>query len=193
MNPQQPSSPGQTPTPAIHNPLEAMQKDEQVICEIKRHPIGLVGPYLMGGLSVLAIVGITIFGLPFIPDGTGQYSLKFWSTIIALLLVALALLYTYVATRIYSANRWIVTSDSVTQVNQVGLFGNQSSQLPLSSLEDITVNQYGILAHTFNYGTLVAQTAGEHSKFSFSYCPDPNKYAQLILNTRENMKSGSSE
>jgi len=181
MNPNQPSN--QTPIEP-YNPLSVMQPGEQVLCEIKRHPIGLLATYVVCGLLILLILGGTLFGLPFL-GSDGPTDLRFWSVVSAALLSALVLLYAYIATRIYNSNRWIVTTDSVTQVGQSGLFANQSSQLPMENLEDITVNQRGVLAHIFGYGTLRAQTAGEEGKFSFQFCPEPNKYAQIVLGARE--------
>jgi hypothetical protein len=70
-------------------------------------------------------------------------------------------------------------------VQQTALFNKQSSQLSLGNLEDVTVEQNGILTHMFNYGVIKAETAGERSKFTFRYCPNPNLYAQQILNARE--------
>src|SRR6202011_6093270 len=89
------------------------------------------------------------------------------------------------ATRIYWGNSWIVTSDSVTQVSQTSLFKRQSSQLSLIHLEDVTAEQNGVLAHMFNYGLLRVETAGERSKFTFTFCPNPNFYAREILAARE--------
>jgi hypothetical protein len=37
----------------------------------------------------------------------------------------------------------------------------------------------------FNYGTLTVETAGEMRNFVFPYCPNPNKYADQILDARQ--------
>ncbi len=87
--------------------------------------------------------------------------------------------------KIYYGNRWIVTDDSITQYEQRGIFNKQSSQLGMDSLEDVTVLKQGIMSYLFKYGKLYAETAGEHSKFFFIYCPTPEKYAQLILAAHE--------
>jgi hypothetical protein len=79
----------------------------------------------------------------------------------------------------------VVTSDSLTQISQTSLFNRQSSQLALVNIEDVTAEQNGILAHMFNYGVIRVETAGERSKFVFTYCPNPNFYAQQILQARE--------
>lgn len=91
----------------------------------------------------------------------------------------------FVATMVYWQNRWIVTDDSITQITQNSLFGRRVSQLSMENLEDITIDQNGIIQTMFNFGTLRAETAGERSKFVFQYCPDPKKYARAILEVHE--------
>lgn len=172
------------PQPApVKNPLSVMQPGETAICEIKRHPIGLFGIYFLTALIViLGLAGVA--AIPhFVTDLTSQA--KTGIVIGAVILVILAILYMYIGTLIYKANRWVVTSDSLTQIARRGLFDSQASQLSMGNLEDITAEQNGILAHMFNYGVLRAETAGERSKFYFLYCPNPNAYAQQILGARE--------
>lgn len=169
----------------VHNPLSVMQPGERVICEIKRHPIGLFGIYLSSFLllALLAVV-IFIFGPQvFNIEDTSQYYGA--ASVGFLIIAALTLLFTYAAVIVYNGNRWIVTSDSITQVTQTGLFSKQSSQLSMANLEDITAEQNGVLTHLFGYGLLKAETAGEHSKFHFAFCPRPNYYAQCVLGARE--------
>jgi len=38
-----------------------------------------------------------------------------------------------------------------------------------------------------NYGTLKIETAGEQTNFSFTFCPNPNHCAKVILDAREKM------
>lgn len=160
-----------------------MQEGEEVLCEIKRHPIGLIGIYIGTGLFIILIVAIYLFGLRAVGYDTPQ-TMRIGG-VVAALLAALAFLNLFIELKVYNNNRWILTSDSLTQVQQTNLFAQQSSQLSLASLEDITAEQNGIMTHLFNYGTLKVETAGEHSKFWFLFCPDPNYYAQQILNARE--------
>lgn len=170
-------------TTQINNPLSVMQAGEKVICQIRRHPVGLIGIYIGTGLFVIALAAIYLFGLRALGIDTSQ-TMRIGGAVAALL-VALAFLNLFVELKIYYNNRWILTSDSLTQVQQTGLFSQQSSQLSLGSLEDITAEQNGIMTHLFNYGTLKVETAGERSKFWFPFCPDPNYYAQQVLDARE--------
>jgi hypothetical protein len=162
-----------------------MQPDEQIICEIKRHPIGMLGIYIASGaiLVVLAILAFIVAPGIFGSDNRGQVLAG--AGLVFILVAAAVLIFVLIANIVYWGNHWVVTSDSITQMTQTSLFSKQSSQLSMGNLEDITVEQNGILAQLFKFGVLKAETAGERSKFVFPYCPNPNYYAQKILAARE--------
>lgn len=163
-----------------------MQPGEQVVCDIKRHPIGIIGSYIGAflGITLLAILAVLL-----VPKLAGQYGSDGNIEMIgyggAAFLAVLIIVGLFVASTVYWQNRWVVTTDSITQIAQRSLFGRQVSQLSMNNLEDVTVDQHGILPAMFNYGTLRVETAGEHSKFYFIYCPDPNDIAHKILEARE--------
>lgn len=189
MNPTS-ANPQPTPSQSEDNPLHAMRSGETELFTIKRHPIGLLGIYVPFSLLLLIVAGSAI-AAPNILTDMDRTLVSNIGLIVFLIAVAFAALYMFIARKVYYGNRWIVTSDSLTQINQNGLFSNQNSQLGLGNLEDVTVQQDGILSHMFNYGLLKAQTAGEHSKFQFTYCPNPNDYAQKILVAHENFEQGN--
>jgi hypothetical protein len=188
MNPQNPEF---DPTQRVSNELRVRQAGEQEICTVKRHPIGIIGTYIAIAF-VLVVCAILAFGV--LPSSASSDSSQVGNigAAVFLVLAVLGLIYAFIATKVYWANSWVITSDSVTQVNQISLFQRQSSQLSLANLEDVTAEQNGILAHIFNYGVLKAETAGERSKFSFYFCPNPNFYAQQILQAREAFEQGHS-
>jgi uncharacterized membrane protein YdbT with pleckstrin-like domain len=167
-----------------------MQPGERMICEIKRHPIGLFIIYAACLIAVGASA-VLAFGLAPSIDSSGDgSSVGTLGLIVLAVVTVISSLYSLVATIVYWGNKWIITSDSITQVAQTGLFHTNASQLSLGNLEDITVEQNGLLTHIFNYGVLRAETAGERSKFMFIYCPDPNHYAQQVLAAREVFEQG---
>lgn len=138
------------------------------------------GAVAIGVAALLAAFAPTIIDQStFDADVTGIAMLG-----VAIITVGIACML-WIATSIYWQNRWIVTDDSITQITQDGLFGRRVSQLNMESLEDVTVDQRGIIQSMFNFGTLKAETAGEHSKFSFPFCPNPNMYARKILEVHE--------
>lgn len=187
MNPQEPQP--HDPKTYGDSRLTVMQEGEQIIFHVKRHPIGLIINYVMG-LVVIGATAVLAFGvLPSLSSTPGQFDGI--GVGVLLIVIILYLLYSFVATVVYWGNEWIVTSDSLTQINQTTLFHKESSQLSLENLEDVSAIQNGILTHIFGYGILKVETAGEHSKFAFPYCPNPNYYAQQILAAREAMAAGN--
>lgn len=164
-----------------------MSPGEQIICNIKRHPIGLIGVYAMCGILLLVL--FTVVGiLPhFVTNLTTTD--KMYAFVGAIGLAALILLFAWVAIIVYNGNRWIVTSDSITQIQQTGLFQKQTSQLSLENLEDVTFEQKSLIQSLFNFGTLKVETAGEHSKFQFPFCPSPQKCAVEIIQAHEKYMS----
>ena len=163
-----------------------MQPGEQVICEIKRHPIGIIGTYfsLFAAVALVAVVGYVLG--PQLMTTTDTSRIYGYVTIAVLIIAVLGGLFAYVAHIVYWGNRWIVTDDSVTQVIQNSLFSKQSSQLSMGNLEDITAEKNGVFQQLFNFGVLRCETAGAtKSKFHFVYCPNPEYYAKCILDARE--------
>ena len=171
-------------TEGLH-PMVVLQPGEQVVAQIKRHPFGIVSLYAaaVAGITVAAVLAFVL--LPSFLDQAGS---NFNNSILyagLAIFVVLLVLVLGIATSVYWQNEWVVTTDSITQITQSGLFDRQVAQLSMDNLEDVTVNQDGILPHMFNYGTLKVETAGERSKFVFSYCPTPNDYARKILEVHE--------
>jgi hypothetical protein len=168
-----------------HN-MVVLQPGEKVVCEIKRHPIGILITYFWG---LLAIAAITVFALYFGPQITDKTAgLQDFSSAIrvgGLIVDGCVVLFVMIASYIYWRNKWIVTDDSITQVSQMSLFGSAISQIPMQNIEDVTVDRRGMLQAIFNFGTLTLQSAGEQVKFQFTYCPNPNTYARTILETHE--------
>lgn len=188
MNPSTPYPPPTTPAPSqddIHNPIESMLPGERNICEIIRHPIGMLGIYVMAGL-VLVVAAVLAFVVA--PDFLTSFNKTNVLSIGGLVFLIIAIFtagFLFVSNKVYWGNRWVLTTDSLTQITQTSLFDKQSSQLSLGNLEDVTAEQNGVLTHMFNYGVLRVETAGERSKFLFLFCPNPNYYAQQVLRARE--------
>lgn len=174
------------PKTKVGNKLKVAQPGERTICEIVRHPIGIVGLYVMSTL-LLVFTAIMVFGV--VPAAGNHNSvLDAVGLIVLLFLLILCSVYIFIFTKVYWGNTWTVTSDSVTQITQTSLMNRRSSQLGLEILEDVTVEQKGIFAHLFNYGQIRLETAGEYDKYVFAYCPNPNFYAREILAAHEALK-----
>lgn len=162
-----------------------MQPGEQVICEVRRHPIGMLGTYIASGFILIVLAVMAFIILPSGASSGNRSEVVTAAGLAFVILTALILVFVFIANKVYWGNHWVVTSDSITQISQTSLFSKQSAQLSLGNLEDVTSEQNGILAQMFKFGTIKAETAGERSKFVFPFCPNPNYYAQKILAARE--------
>lgn len=168
---------------STYNPLKVMQPGERVVCEITRHPFGLIGLYVVSGLLAAAVLAAAVLAPHYLTSLTSQ--IKMGIVAGAAIVLAMIALYTYVAVVVYRGNRWIVTTDSLTQISQVSLFRKQTSQLSLANLEDVTIEQDGLIPSLFGFGRLRAETAGERSKFVFEFCPKPAENARQIIAVHE--------
>ncbi|HET9174045.1 MAG TPA: hypothetical protein VFN56_02050 [Candidatus Saccharimonadales bacterium] len=205
MNPEnqplqnQPPQPAQPVTPPsqpaepelqVNNPLSSMQPGERNIAEITRHPFGMFVTYISAAVLLLIAAVIAFVVVPMAAPNDSRTQLLTYATLGFMVFALLVIGFVFVANKVYWGNRWILTSDSLTQVLQLSLFDKQSSQLSLGNLEDVTAAQDGIIPHMLNFGVLRVETAGERSKFVFNYCPNPNYYAQQILQAREAFEQG---
>ena len=174
----------QPSAPKVDNPLEVMQPGEQVICVIRRHPIGLIGIYSVTGLILAAVLSAAILVPYYLTFLTEQQKLGAWLG--AGLIVVMTLIFTYISIYVYQSNRWILTSDSITQVTQNSLFDRHANQLSLAKLEDVSAEQHNLFQELLGFGDITLETAGaEPGKFVFSYCPSPNEYARKIIAAQE--------
>ncbi len=173
-------------TPTGMHPMVVLQPGERIICTVKRHPFGIVSLYVAAVIGMLIAVVLAVVLVPnaLSQAGLGSDNSAMIYAGMAIVIVALILILG-LATSVYWQNEWVVTSDSITQISQTSLFTRQVSQLSMDNLEDVTVDQNGILPHLFGFGTLKVETAGERSKFQFPYCPRPNDYARKILEVHE--------
>lgn len=198
---QPPQPPVAAPTPPqissndalqnVDNPLGVMQPGERVVCHITRHPFGLIGMYFITAFLFVAVFAAAALVPHYVTDLTSQDKLYLFAG--AVLIGLIILLFMYIARVIYNGNRWIVTSDSITQVTQTGLFNKQSSQLSLGNLEDVTFEQGSLIQTMFGFGTLHVETAGERSKFVFPFCPKPQQCAREIIQAHEEYMANNPE
>jgi membrane protein YdbS with pleckstrin-like domain len=163
--------------------LESLDNDEQVLCDARQHPFGIIVVYL---LCSIGIVGAFVMVALYVPDTFGSSAQMY--SIIALISIIVGIFLVIamgVATYVYKQSRLTVTSKNVIQVMQGGLFTRKVSQISLANVEDVTSEQKGALAQIFGFGTLKIETAGEQINFVFNYAPQPTRIAKIILGAKD--------
>ena len=176
--------------PQNQQPLQQLAQEE-IIFKIKRHPIGIIGVYVLSSI-ILIILAVVAFGIiPNYVASHGGRSIYAVTSLAYLIFLGMVLVFVYVSHLVYWDNSWTLSTESLAQVTRTSLFDKQSSHLSLGNLQDVTASQVGILQHLFHYGTLKVETAGEASRFVFTYCANPNSYAEYILEAREKFEQSN--
>ncbi|MDQ3065492.1 MAG: PH domain-containing protein [bacterium] len=163
--------------------------NEELVAEVRKHPIGILLIILTGGFVALAIILVTGFLLSFDIDGfVGEGSVNSLKPIFVLLsgfLIFGTLVATLIGLFLYRNNVIYVTNEKIAQVLYTSLFNRKISQLSIGDVQDVTVTQNGIIAHMFDYGTLVIETAGEQQNYTFTYVPEPYQHSKMIVGSHE--------
>lgn len=153
---------------------------QQFITLIKKHLIGLVFQYLWVIFGTAALFVIAALAAPeFVNDVSGAGSLA------AVLLIAVVIFILILLTNIYLHNSLVITDKETIQILQRGVFQLKVSHLSHADIEDVTAEQNGLVPTIFNYGTLHIETSGELKNFAFTYCPDPDSRARIVLEARQ--------
>lgn len=169
--------------------LIELDADEQVICEIRKHPIGIIAIFITGLFISFAILLAGIFGSIWLEDngndiGTG--STYAWVVmLVAILLTVFCLVVTFISAFIYRSNVVLVTSEKIAQILYRTIFDRKVSQLNIADVQDVTVSQTGVFSRIFNYGTLVIETAGEQQNYTFTFAPEPHECSKVIIAAHE--------
>lgn len=175
----------QEPKQDFSESVENIDSDEKLLAVIKRHPFGIIKMY------VTVIVGLVFAGillamiLPGIIPRDGNEAIYGVIAILAVTIMCLMAFILFVATIIYFRSKIVLTDKTITQTLQNGLFNRKISQLAVTNIEDVTAQKNGFFPTMFNYGRLMIETAGEQVNFHFDYCPNPDHYAKLILDARQ--------
>ena len=172
-----------------HFNLIEFDANEKLVMEIRKHPIGLwiivfIGVFVTLCSLLLASLVATadlnsFFGV------TSLNNLRSLVVLMSFFITLIAAVGTFIGVFLYRSNVIYVTSEKIAQVLYLTLFNRKISQLSIGDVQDVTVTQKGILAHIFNYGVLVIETAGEQQNYTFSYVPDPYIKSKAIVGAHE--------
>ncbi|OGL30610.1 hypothetical protein A3D14_03340 [Candidatus Saccharibacteria bacterium RIFCSPHIGHO2_02_FULL_47_12] len=162
--------------------------NEQLLAEIRKHPVGLVFTIATGLFVSLAVmVGLVVLALNLESIGFSLDNTLIRDVLVGLALVfgAFGLIATFIAAVLYLSNVVFVTDQKIAQVMYISLFNRKILQLGMGNVQDVNVSQKGILAHIFDYGSLIIETAGEMENPAFTYVPDPSTNSQIIIQAHQ--------
>lgn len=74
----------------------------------------------------------------------------------------------------------IVTDKRIFDINQEGLFKRESSSFRIDKIQNVTVDQKGIIQTLLDFGTIKLETAGDREDFIASYIAKPYEIKKFI-------------
>lgn len=162
-----------------HDKVLPIDPNERVELIVRRTSIGLI-PFALAALISFAGLIVAVVAILSNPEAVVRYLSVPMALAVAIGLGLLIGLILVASIFVYVRNQLIVTNENVIQVLYFSLFSRRLSQLSLAKVQDITVNQHGLIATMFNYGTLFIETAGEEANFEFPLARDPHVAAKRI-------------
>lgn len=173
-------------------PFLNLSEGEYVIRAVRRHPIGLIIPIVVGtaliALSLTLALNYASFAEFF--NLTGAAADPATAMVPILLFCALVGLGMYVAYFVYVNNKFFLTNESVIQEIQTSLFSRHEQTVSLANIEDASYVQGGVIQHMFNYGSIRLSTEGDETTYRFSYVAGPKEHVATLNNAVEAFKNG---
>lgn len=173
-------------------PFLNLSEGEYVVRAVRRHPIGMFIPLLLGTFLIAGILSVW-FNFDMIADSLGllgDSADPLSITLPVLLFCALIGIGMYIYYYIYTNNKFFLTNESVIQEIQHSLFSRHEQTVSLNNIEDASYLQQNIIQHLFNYGSIRLSTEGDETTYRFTYVAAPKEHIATLNNAVEAFKLG---
>jgi uncharacterized membrane protein YdbT with pleckstrin-like domain len=169
-----------------------LSENEYIISALKRHPIGLIIPLILG-IFLITVALIILSNYASIVDAlsiSGPLAMASSISVPILLFCVIVALGMFVSYYVYTNNRFYLTNESVIQEIQISLFSQHEQTISLGNIEDASYFQEGIMQQLVNYGTIRLSTQGDENTYKFTYAPNPRQNIATLNNAVEAFKNG---
>ncbi len=154
--------------------------DEEIIEEVRRHPIVLMAPLFKVFVGFIIVVLIFI-----IFKATLFFSIAFFAWFI---FGGIYGIYHYY---IWKKDAYIITDSRIIIREQKSFFSKEVSEANLGDITDVVYKVKGFWATLFNFGTIKVQTASS-DPLKLVNVPKPYKTQKMILDLRDMYKEANS-
>ncbi len=151
-----------------------LQKDEQVIKLLRRHPIRIIldtTVSILAALLLLALIGWLASNISF---------LSWLWTILIVLVVLGAVASVFLDFYRYRNDVWLITNQRIVDSARRSPFHHTLSTADLVNVQDININRQGVLATLFKFGDVSCQTASQSHLFIFRGVANPERVLELV-------------
>ncbi len=160
------------------------KRNEDIIMVLRRHWLTFFFQFMPIIISVVLLVLGHFLIIEFMPEmlaGEGENILFFAESLVAMIIWLIAFIFWID----YYFDVWIITDRRIIDIEQLGLFRRNVSELEHSKVQDVTTEIHGILPTLLKYGFVYVQTAGKKTRFIFKQVPRPMMVRKMILNLQQ--------
>lgn len=164
-----------------------IDKSEHIIRVVRRHWFVLLSDiFVLAFLFAVPVIGLFLFHLVpmeniLIFTGNQAYAVSFF--LFAWLFIVW----------IMGWNMWtdyyldvlIITDKRIFDINQKGLFRRESSSFRIDKIQNVSVNQVGIIQTLLDFGTIQLETAGEREDFTAGFIAHPYEIKRFINESQD--------
>jgi hypothetical protein len=170
-----------------HEQVLQLDSNERIVRTVHRSLVGLI-PHIAFSIFTFFGLLVAMYSIARFQDRLAQNLPIGTAIALAFLIAVVVEIVIYLLVRTYLRNLLILTNESIVEHAQITPFASNTSQLSLLNIEDVTVKQNGFFAQTFDFGTLIVQTAGEKPNFIFKFAKNPRPAAAAIISAKEELE-----
>jgi len=155
------------------------KRDEKIILVLRRHWLTFIFKFFPVTLGMVLLVVFHFVLADYVADWFLDGNKEFVFFLETLMGMSLWLVF-FILWIDYYFDAWIITTKRIVDINQIGLFNRNVSELDHIKIQDITTEVHGVFSTLLDYGYVYVQTAGNKERFVFEQVPHPMLVRQLI-------------
>jgi hypothetical protein len=164
--------------------FSGLKDDEKILLVVHRHWFDILRQLVLILIMLMIILGSVIF----LPEIMATFETPFAQSLFLFFLSLFAVitwLTGFIVWIDYYFDVWIITSTRIININQIGLFSRQVSEMEMEKVQDVSTKVDGVIATFLNYGDVLIQTAGEIPLFQFRKVPNPYAIKDLLMSLQK--------
>ncbi len=149
---------------------------EYVVIDVKRSIWGIVRIWLFALIVYAVVIAIAVLINQTSPIGLSDSQRIILIGLSAVVPVIIGSIGTYD----FNQSTFIVTNERVISHIQNGLFSSRTQNTEIEHIRDCSYDQSGLLATTFNFGSIRLATIAEEQNYTFSFVDNPRAQFRVI-------------
>jgi len=172
--------------------IDEQRPGEKVVSHLRRHWFIFIRIFIAYAILFLLPLPIYYCLVTLLPELLAQQMIV---AVLAVLLFSYYLSMLVFGLTVWTDNYldgWTITTHRIINREQISLFNRTIAELELRQIQDITVEQKGLIATLLDFGHVYIQTAGKMERFVFEQVPRPHQVARIIEQIKDNEEKENS-